>query len=26
MANYLASILSQYFVLSTFRIEGQVAT
>lgn len=25
MANYLASILSQYFVLSTFRIEGQVA-
>lgn len=25
MANYLASILSQYFVLSTFRVEGQVA-
>ena len=25
MANYLASVLSQYFVLSTFRIEGQVA-
>ena len=25
LANYLASILSQYFVLSTFRIEGQVA-
>ena len=24
MANYLASILSQYFVLSTFRIEGRV--
>lgn len=24
MANYLSSILSQYFVLSTFRIEGQV--
>ena len=25
MANYLASILSQYFVLSTFQIDGQVA-
>ena len=25
MANYLASTLSQYFVLSTFQIEGQVA-
>ena len=25
LANYLASIISQYFVLSTFRIEGQVA-
>ena len=25
MANYLASVLSQYFVLSTFRIEGQVS-
>jgi len=25
MANYLASVLSQYFVLSTFRIEGRVA-
>jgi len=24
MANYLASVLSQYFVLSTFRIEGRV--
>jgi hypothetical protein len=24
MANYLASVLSQYFVLSTFQIEGQV--
>ncbi len=26
MANYLASVLSQYFVLSTFHVEGQVAT
>ena len=26
MANYLASILSQYFVLSTFRIEGTSGT
>ncbi len=25
LANYLASVVSQYFVLSTFRIEGQVA-
>ena len=25
LANYLASTLSQYFVLSTFRVEGQVA-
>ena len=25
LANYLASVISQYFVLSTFRIEGQVA-
>ncbi len=25
MANYLASVISQYFVLSTFRVEGQVA-
>lgn len=24
MANYLASVISQYFVLSTFRVEGQV--
>ena len=26
MANYLASVLSQYFVLSTFQIEGQVGS
>lgn len=25
MANYLASVISQYFILSTFRIEGRVA-
>lgn len=25
MANYLASVISQYFVLSTFRVEGQIA-
>ena len=25
MAHYLASVLSQYFVLSTFQIEGRIA-
>ena len=25
VANYLASVLSQYFVLSCFRVEGRVA-